>query len=276
MKKHHFLFLALVLLAHHLHGADETTVLDNGWFRFVALTATNVVFKRASHGGGLFMSGTAMKHHPLEYDEVFAIPLDQEAMFFDRHTQIFYTPLLCANQQKGFRIAILNYNMHGGDDSVVWHTALNDPPVRMDESEVMMILENGKWMNIEDTESLKDKQFRWKAGYNIASFPSDIQDSGKIARLSIDSHYGSLWAEMITRGWVKPNAEVVAALVKAGYLSPDEKYDLVAPTVVSDEITQKNENTLPPSSPPAFRAWLWLLALPVVAGVWFTVRLRRK
>jgi len=35
-------------------------------------------------------------------------------------------------------------------------------------------------------------------------------------------------------------------------------------------------NILSPPCRPVFRAWLWWLALPVVAGVWFVVRLRKK
>jgi len=139
-----------------------------------------------------------------------------------------------------------------------------------------MILENGEWMNIEDTESLEIKKLRWKAAMNIQGNRLTITNSETIARLSTDSHYGPLWAELITKGVIKPEIEMVAALIKAGHLSPDSKFELAVPFEIPEERTHEEKNAPPPPCHSTSRAWLWLLALPVVAGVWFAVRLRRK
>ncbi len=274
MKKICFLFLALPLFANDAQEVDApSTPLDGEWFQFVSLTPTNVVFKCPSYGRLCWIFGGGVVQRIFEYDEEFAIPLDQEISFSDGwHVEMIYTPILLANQQKGFRVAFLGDNMSGGYNANVWHAALSDPPMQVDESEVLMILENGKWMNIEDVESLEDKKLRWKAGTNIGEFPSDIQDPETIARLSTNSYFGPLWAEMITHGLVTPNAEVIVALVQAGYLPSNEN----ASFVVSEKLMQEAKAVFPPRRF-ANRAWLWLLALPAAAGgVWLVVRLVRR
>ena len=163
MKKLCFLFLALPLFANDAQEASNpTTALDNGWFYFVSLTPTNLTLKCTDRGGGVFIKGADIKEYMLEhYDKIkleyhdtwilqddmeFTIPLDKEISFVDRHVEMIYTPILLANQQKGYRITECWYDLREGFVSTNWHVALRDPPVWVDEEDVEMILKNGEWI----------------------------------------------------------------------------------------------------------------------------------
>jgi len=146
MKKLYLIFLALALFANDEQEADYiTTPLDNGLFLLVSLTPTNVVCKFPSYGNKYWISGVGVEKRILEYDEEFIMPLDQEVAF-NWNDEIIYTPILLGNQKKGFRIIDSGHDLIDGWISIVRHVALSDPPVRVDESEVVMILEKGEWI----------------------------------------------------------------------------------------------------------------------------------
>lgn len=292
MKKHHFLFWALVLLVHHAHSANEPTALDTGWFTFVSLTPTNIILKSGSGNGPVSISGPDMKEYLLKYNNhlklkyhdswtlgentEFTIPLDKEVKFGGRHTRRIYTPVLLANQQKGFRVVDLVDNLCGGHNSTISHIALSDTPEEVDESKVVMILENGEWMNIGDAENLEMKQLKWRADFFIRH-PSEFQPE-LLTNTWVASYYGPLFVEMIEKGLVTPNAEMLAALKNAGFLPSNEKLDentlLHVPKILTQE--SENEHVLPPSRRTVSRSWLWWLAFPVVAGAWLVVYLGKK
>jgi len=301
MKKHHFLFLTLALLANHAYGADEPNPKIS-WLNFVSLTPTNVVFKwplnhteRPLNRTDLLMWETYVQLpttkpaqlHKINPGDDVLIPLDKEIGISDvfRINKVIYTPIMLKNQQKGFRITYLsqsNRYLHStlGYIASFRHVALNETPVQVDDSEVLMILENGKWKSIEEAESLEITKLKWKAGAVLRRPKMYMDDSGNNAT---HSHYGPLFAELITHGLVTPTVELRAALIKAGHLPNEELEPLLenentqtndVNVWVADEKTS-HENTTP--CRPASREWLWWFALlPAAAGAWFAVRLRRR
>jgi len=276
MKNNSFFFFILALLVYHAHGANEPTVMDDTWFTFVSVTPTNVILKSTPRGVEAFVIGPDIDK-TLKANIEFTIPLDKEVTFSEgRHIRIIYTPVHLTNQQKGFRRSYLVDNRRGGYNAIVTYVALSDVPEQVDESEVVMILEKGEWLKFEDAESLDITKLRWKHESFINNL--DTFNPETIASLSTNLYFGPRIAELIEKKIITSSAEMIAALINAGFLpsdiEPDENLQLT-PFFVPEELAQKNETALPPSSHPSRRAWLWWLALPVVAGAWFVFYLKK-
>ena len=155
MEKQCLVVLIFAVLATSVQGTNNATALDRGWFSFVSLTSTNVTLKCPSYGNGVAMWGTDIERRALDYDEVFAIPIDREIIFSDRrHIWAFYTPVVLKNQQMGFQVANLIDNRRRGYTAGVWYVALKDPPIKAGEDDVEMILKNGEWTKFEKHQPL--------------------------------------------------------------------------------------------------------------------------
>ena len=253
MKKFCFLFLALPLLANDVQEADTTSALD-GWggFRFVSLTPTNMVCKFPPYGSKYWISRVGIVKRILEYDEVFTIPLDQEVTFH-WNEEIIYTPILLANQQKGFRIAYWGQNRDGDYVANVLYVALSDPPVRVDESEVVMIWKDGKFWPLDEYHAIIRRENEEAAARMEAHNKFCDRVNTAADRYKEGEEREAFLQELLVG---RSTEEILT------YLDELEK------EVIHD--------VPPPPLHPASRAWLWLLALPAVAGVWFVVHLRRR
>jgi len=147
-----------------------------------------------------------------------------------------------------------------------------------------MILENGEWLNIENSESLEMTKLKWKADSIIRLphlfFPVTITNTTAHPTYG-PSYYGPLFVELIEKGLIKPTEEMLALLTSAGFLPSDDESDQntpLNPFVVPEELAQVNEDALPPSSHSINRNPVWLLWLvpPVVVGSGFALYLKRK
>jgi len=248
MKKLCLLFLALPLFANDAQEEDyPKTPLDNGLFIFVSLTPTNVVCKYPPYGNRYWITGVGVKKRMLEYDEEFAIPLDQEVTFYDgRHAEIIYTPILLANQQKGFRITYVSM-IFGDVETFVRHVALSDTPVEVGEDDVEMIWKDGELRTLEEYQAIVQRE-------------KEERDAAK--------KFDERLSKAITERH-ETEADRLAFLNELNAMGSRE-----AILAYLDEL--ENENATPPPSRPTRRAWLWWLALPAVAVAWLVFYLGRK
>ena len=153
MKIKHCIIIFLIVLTNSVHGMNEAVAYHFPWSSFVSATPTNLVLKFHSYGSRAWLIGQDIDRL-LEYDEEFMLFSNQEMKLTDgRHIRIIFTPASFQNQLNGFRVMAKYDDRRGGWPTVyLAYIALSDTPIEMSEEDVLMIMENGEWVEVKAEE----------------------------------------------------------------------------------------------------------------------------
>jgi len=225
-----------------------------------------------------------MKGRWLEHDEKLSLTPDYQVQFGDgRHLEWRFKPVIFKSQHKGFRIVywVTGAFVHR-HTPVITYIALSDTPIKVDEEDVEMVMDDGKWVKIEDSKSLLIDKLGWGAELILLSTRKDKPIPKMILDKLDDPYYGPIIRTLAEHGFIKLPSEEIITETPLEILKKEPETQLENENVqtndanawVADEKTSR-ENTL--SCRPACRAWLWWFAfLPVTAGAWFVVHFLKK
>jgi len=286
MKKHRKIII-IVVLANTMFGMDGIEYLEGRrpWTGFtLSSTSLELIFNplnSGSHSGllGLVVSDNLLQNRRLKKGDVITLTPNQEIRLTARHGQITFKPVIFKNQKKGFRIVPWLIGEGAENDKpIVTYIALTDTTIKVGEDDVEMIMDDGKWMKIEDSKSLIIDKLGWVAERMVKDAERITNNPEVMARYLNDNYFGTILQTLIKEELITPDLEMFIALTNTGHFSSSLKIEEETPFAGHEELEHKSEdNTIHDSPPPPCRrAWLWWLALPVVAGGWFVIRLRKK
>jgi len=272
MKKHYKIFI-VILFANTLFGMDGVEYLKSCSFLSdfqISSKSLDLTFDLPHgvtslgwsdiKGGVRFSEGNSLAHGVT----VFITPT-QETLLIGRHSRITFKPVIYKNQQKGFRIVPWMIGFQPGKDKpIITYINLSDTPMKVNEEDVEMVMDGGQWVKIENSKSLIIDKLGWDAE-NILKNINDILQNPAVKDIySRDFYLAALWDVLIENGLIQTN--------ETFFIEPPFKPYSKIEMFIEEGVV--NPETLPPLCRSSYRTWLWLLALPVVAGVWFTVRSR--
>ena len=261
MKKSCFALFTFLFVQNVL-GLDAIEWFNSiGWGKIVSISSTNLLFQFEVNFLGVLQQDMDDKfieepkinpkveiyRNSSEYinnDELLMITPDRETRLMGRHAQIILVPVTFQNQHKGFQIMQI-FHWGFSTTNTVLYFALSETPMEVGEEDVEMMWKNGEFRPLEEFHAMVQRENVKKEIHNrfLTRFFKAIEDRYETQedRLAFFNQLNAM-----------ESREAILA-----YL---------------DELDRQDE----PPVPPFFRcAWLWWLALPVVA-VWFVFYLQKR
>jgi len=289
------IILSVFSLVHGVMGMDAIEWLNtSGGGEVVSVSSTNLLFQ-------IKANSFTVKQHDMydkfleesktnswakpyrnssEYiknNELLVITPDGVTQFLGQNVRLEFIPVSFRTQQKGLKIIRISQVLKTVTE-VIGYVALSDTPMEVGEEDVEMIWKDGKFRTLDEYQFLvqleneeKEEHYKFlarfiKAGRDRYENEDDRRDfHNKLNAMGSKEAILAYLDELDRQDELErqqneppmPNME-------------DETLS------VSDVPSPPNETALPPSSHPARRAWLWWLALPVVAGAWLVFHLKKR
>ena len=287
MKRFFTLFLIVGTLVCHAQEMDIIEHLKsdvNGWFESISVTSTAIVFQ--THRPLLYSLyeknspplASQHKDRIPEQKETIILTPNFEFFFGDgRHVFYLFTPVTFINNVEGFRVFDISDSRSFGRAITIktWYVALSDTSVSVgeedltDESHMLSKQESFWWQEAMTTQKEYEEQQERQKKEN-EEFQEKLRTNKELAQLFVDLR------EM-------QNKYMDKMMEAHGHLQGEALMNRLAELQRESELEKKPLKSRidillapPPPCLPASRAWLWWLALPVVAGAWLAFHLGRR
>jgi len=287
MKRFFSLFLIFGSLTCHAQETDIVAHLvgenSNGWFESISVTSTGIVFQTRRP---LLYSLYEKNSPPLRSQYKDRIPEQQETIILTPNFEIFFgdghhvtylfTPVTFKNNLEGFRVF---QTFFPNPASIkIWYVALSDVPVPVEEEDLT-----------DESRELSNTESKWKK--EIEETQQQYEELRKRMEKEKEEFFENLKTNQALALYYSDRRKMIDKytdmIVQAQQnLQGDELQKRLSEIRHAQELEmeqfQIREEILfapPPLSRPASRgrAWLWWLALPVVAGAWFAFhRIKRR
>ena len=265
-----FLSFIFLTLASVTQGMDAFEFLRQyKLFDSISVSPENMVLKINSH----------VREWNLEPNTELVITHENETVIGSRNVSLYFTPVIFKSQQKGLKICEKIYGGRDHGKKIIAYTTLSDEPMEMSEEDVEIIWKNGKMRPIEEYHAIVQREKEEKEANEkfLTRFFKAINDRYETEE--------ERWAFFKELNAMESREAILAYLDELDnqndppIIVEQATPDLEMPTTLEQPNHIHLSEPQPPAAEtatPASPAWLWWLALPVVAGVWFVVRLRKK
>ena len=264
MRTKYIIGVTVGLCASNMLGTNGVKALESsGPIDSVSVTSTNMTVKfrslPARNFGVRFLR--TQEYRKLESNEELVLTPDQEVRFGSNDGRIVLKPVSFKGQRKGFRVVNMPVGSSAYDvdpTSVITYIVLSDTPMELGEDEVEMVMDNGEWVKVEDSNSLIIEKLGWYAELLLMNPEETMQDAEKMAKTLNDPFVSKIWNALVEHGLIKTNAvgkqDEAAAPSHAkeahaeqgGAVSPPSRKDNETPTAVVEvvELTKPSNRWL--------------------------------
>jgi len=261
MRTKYIIGVTVGLCASNMLGTNGVKALESsGPIDSVSVTSTNMTVKfrslPARNFGVRFLR--TQEYRKLESNEELVLTPDQEVRFGSNDGRIVLKPVSFKGQRKGFRVVNMPVGSSAYDvdpTSVITYIVLSDTPMELGEDEVEMVMDNGEWVKVEDSNSLIIEKLGWYAELLLMNPEETMQDAEKMAKTLNDPFVSKIWNALVEHGLIKTNAvgkqDEAAAPSHAkeahagqgGAVLPPSRKDNATPATVV-EVEQSKRNNL--------------------------------
>ena len=203
----------VALSANGLYGVDvaefweKMRIIDSAVVTPKDLTLT-LISHRSLSGWGVRIPAEQRRLDVVPGGKIVLVP-DQAMVFQGRHVRITFTPVSFKSKHKGFRMERVSFGFGStvGKPADIAYMAFSDTPLTVGEDDVVMVMDDGKWVKAEDSRSLEIAKLGVEAEYLIEYANQVMQNPETMAMMLNHLKSAQLWNTLIERGLIKTNAE---------------------------------------------------------------------
>ncbi|MCL2104555.1 MAG: hypothetical protein FWH21_05830 [Kiritimatiellaeota bacterium] len=223
--------VVLALAVNSVLGMDGIEYLKQGnWADVVSVTSTNLTLKIKNDYFYISQDDSNRKvleeaktnvwaqlgrwsSEFKEKGETLVLTPDQGTRFSEDHGRVTFKPVSFKSQHKGFRVTSTGIGAGSYKRTPdIMYIVLSDTPMEAGEDDVEMVMDNGEWVNAEDSKSLTVEKLGWVAELYIARAEAIRQNPAEMARIFGNPESARIWNALVENGLIKTNAEPLPAI----------------------------------------------------------------